>query len=387
MYFLATIILLLTTPEVLRSITNDLLYVDTTRYLLQDDRAVRQEPADGFDHISIPHNESTSGELILRAILNAVSGQYSLADNLLDNKKNDEHRLAVGQCAISAILLNQESDYPILVEALNHPLTAQCLLPYAKKLENQGLWKQAQIIYFQILALQPTYLPARRALAENLYFFGDMRQAAEQLKIVVEQDPTAKDYYQLLKIYRLSDLGENQSAIAERAINLFPDDPWITYEYAEFVLFRAGKDEAITFLQDKTAAFDDARFEYVLCRFLDELGNMDKAIQACQQAIQKNAQYAEAHIWLSKLFLRQDKISDAMYYASIAASLENAQGAYPKFIATVNLGDVYMKQGDTEQAFRIYCQAWNSNQWVDQVEYLQRQLEIIGRDCSSGTQE
>jgi tetratricopeptide (TPR) repeat protein len=204
----------------------------------------------------------------------------------------------------------------------------------------------------QALSLSPDYLPARIALAEELFESGDLDRSARLFE-ALRKEPSAEPAAEFGLGRIAAAAGRHEAAVAhfQRAIALFPE--WGAVHYALAISSRAlgHRDEAQRALQRHaeygarwpgqvdpvrdtvTASRDDAQTSLQRGIKLADAGDLAGAIAAHEAALARDPSIAQAHANLIALYGRTRNWAKAEEHYQAVVALG------------VNLGDAHYDYG------------------------------------------
>jgi len=277
-------------------------------------------------------------------------------------------------------------------------------------LAKQGKHAEAAAVFKQALRPDPSYLPARLKLAENLLDSGEIDESKEAYSEIVDDIPGAAEAYYGLG--RIAVLKGNPAAAQEyfrKACELFP-----TYGPAHYALAQVDRKLGSTKEAEQELALYahheavvppiddplrdqlrkvDMRAAAHLERGvqLEQVGRLKDAVAETEEALRLNPGLVKAHINLLILYgrmgnrekaeehfqaaikLNPTQFPDAYYNYGIILSeegkLDEAEGAFRKtlaidqtyYAAHNNLGNVLERQGKLKEAADEYRKALEGN--------------------------
>lgn len=151
---------------------------------------------------------------------------------------------------------------------------------------------------------------ARRWLALNFYNLGEsIDTVIRQLELAIKLDPTLYDAYYWLGRVCLED-GRFEKAVAtlEKLVSLYPDDKranWLLKEARGMLQF-GGK---------AYAAYSQGYGLY-------KKGEFDAAIKKYEEAVAENPKFANAFIWIARIYFEGEQFDKAVPYWKKALELQ-----------------------------------------------------------------
>lgn len=210
-----------------------------------------------------------------------------------------------------------------------------------------GRLAEAERIYRQILARQPSHIDALHNLGVLAHQTGRNDIAADLIRRAIALNPNFPEAQSNLGSV-LRDLGQLQEAIAacRSAIALRPDYPEAHSNFGNALRDGGQLDDAIAAYRRAIALKPDFADAYnKLGGALRARGQTDEAIAAYRQAIAIRPNFAEAHCNLASAFKTQNRLDEAIALYRHAISLK------PDFAAAhTNLAGALMDMGQLDAA-------------------------------------
>jgi len=246
----------------------------------------------------------------------------------------------------------------------------QWLYYLASLLAKQGKHAEAAAVFKQALQTDPSYLPARLKLAENLLDSGEIDESKEAYSEIVDDIPGAAEaYYGLGRIAVLRGDPAAAQKLFRKACDLFP-----TYGPAHYALAQVDRKLGSTKEAEQELALYahheavvppvddplrdqlrklDMRAAAHLERGvqLEQVGRLKDAVAETEEALRLNPELVKAHINLLILYGRMGNREKAEEHFQAAIKLNPTQ--FPD--AYYNYGVLLIMEGkldEAEQAFR-----------------------------------
>jgi tetratricopeptide (TPR) repeat protein len=217
-----------------------------------------------------------------------------------------------------------------------------------------GSLLQAEQLYRQILAADPSHADTHHCLGVLAYQLGRLDQAVISIRqaLSLRPDFVAAHYAQAMA---LADLGKAEEAVAQyrQALRLNPNYVEAHNNLGNVLLGQGKVEDAI--IHWKRALIlrpDAAEIHNNLGNAMELLGQYEEAVAHCQEAIRLNPNLAEAHNNLGNVLVRQEQVERAIGCYRQALRLN------PNFhMAYNNLGNALIRQNQFEAAVVCYHQA------------------------------
>jgi Tfp pilus assembly protein PilF len=185
-------------------------------------------------------------------------------------------------------------------------------------------------------------------------------------------------YVLLASLYQLKkkeDLGRQTFV---RAIQAYPDNDQLLYEYGLFLDYRGEHQQAMDVMQKviKLQPEHAAALNYVGYTWADKKVHLDKAFKYIKRAVELKPDNGYIRDSLGWVYYRQGKLDEAI------KTLEEAVRLSPDDPAILDhLGDVYLEAGRTADALRTYKKALKLFKDPDGEEYrrVQEKITILER--------
>jgi tetratricopeptide (TPR) repeat protein len=204
------------------------------------------------------------------------------------------------------------------------------------------------------LALDPDDPDTLNSLADSYLGQGELQQAIDYLRRVVELCPaSAEAYHRLGQVQEKNAEWETATDSYRRALALRPDSPQYHSNLARVLRTRGTLEEAVMFLQ-RAAALDPNRYETYneLGLVLTDLGQFGAALETLRHALALRPDSAEAVHSLGYFFERKGDLPSAADSYRCASKLD------PKMVgAHLRLGIVRLKLGDPAEGLECFQRA------------------------------
>jgi predicted O-linked N-acetylglucosamine transferase (SPINDLY family) len=252
---------------------------------------------------------------------------------------------------------------------------------YAMQQHRAGRLAEAEVVYRQILAVQPNHADARHLLGVIAHQVGRDEAAVEcisqalQLSPVnasahsnlgealrglrrfdeamasyrraIELEPRCADFYHNLGV-ALAETERFEEAIAafRRALELQPEQVENLGNLGSALADNGQLDEAIAELRKAIALQPNhAESHYKLGVVLSDRHQLDEAAEACRRALALQPGYAEAHNQMGNLLLERGQVEEATNEYRQACALKPGYAS-----AHNNLGNAFWDQGRIDEA-------------------------------------
>jgi protein O-GlcNAc transferase len=253
----------------------------------------------------------------------------------------------------------------------NKSANPELLFQQAKQQHQQGFFVQAEILYQQILSIQPQRLEVINLLGVVLYQQKRHKDAISKLSQVTKRKPTFADAWSNLG---LAFLGDNQVNNAEKAfIKAMQINPNFINVHLNMALLYEQTQRFIQaekcYLSAEALQADSVEVQQKMAQFYSTIGNIKKAILHYQKATQLAPENPEFQNSLGLLYLDNSQWQLAIEHFNQAIKLQPSM-----YIAINNLGSAYSEMGDIEHALQSYQQALNLS--PDNIYILNNMAQI-----------
>lgn len=207
---------------------------------------------------------------------------------------------------------------------------------YAAPHTNRGLvlkqakrWKEAEEALRTAIALEPKSATPHIALARLLDRVGNIIEAVSELERAVEADPCQADALMTLADFYFESYDLRAARrTAERLLGVEPDHVGALNLVGLIQLVPRDYEEAeASFLRALTAKPDDAETLSNLALALYGQGQKEAAIGVLERVLAREPNYANAHLYLGRIYLAEKRADEA------AAALQRAAELRPAMLA------------------------------------------------------
>ena len=217
-----------------------------------------------------------------------------------------------------------------------------------------GRLQEAELIYRQILAVQPNHPQALHHQALIASQLGRNDVAADLIRRAIATSPANPDYLTNLGVF-LANQGQVDEAIAcyRRALALNPDQPQAHNNLGNALRSKGELDQAIQCFQ-RAIRLDPLSFDphYNLALAFCQKALPEQALASYQQSRSLNPDHAEVHYRLGAVLCELEQFDEAI------ASFRQAIAYRPNYLeALIDLGSVLVEQGMVDEAIAIFQRA------------------------------
>ncbi len=178
-------------------------------------------------------------------------------------------------------------------------------------------------------------------------------QAAQLLETAISEENgrSAEMYMLLAAIYQFQQHDEQGRAVFLRALEAFPDDYDLLYEYGLFLQYREEHIQALAIMEQVIQMQPDhaGALNYVGYTWADENINLEKALGYLQHAVELNPENSYILDSLGWAYYRLGKFDEATKALEQAQTLSKDDAAIYDHLA-----DVYLESGRTTDALETY---------------------------------
>jgi predicted O-linked N-acetylglucosamine transferase (SPINDLY family) len=193
-------------------------------------------------------------------------------------------------------------------------LSQQITLQQALALHQTGRLPQAEVLYRQLLSVNPNHLDALHLLGVLTHQVGKSEIAIELISKALTLKPDyAEAHYNLGKV--LCEQGKLDEAVASyrQALTLKPDYAEALYNLGKSLKDQGKLDEAVaSYRQALSLKPDHTGAHNNLGNVLKDQGKLDEAVASYRQALTLKPDYAEAHNNLGNVLKDQGKLDEAV---------------------------------------------------------------------------
>ncbi|MFC1837370.1 tetratricopeptide repeat protein [Thermodesulfobacteriota bacterium] len=292
----------------------------------------------------------------------------------------------------------------VLPESYNVDMTISRILL------NQNKYDEAIMILEDVLQTNPELTIVRYLLAMSYYRNNDIPRAEKQLdsipkesnlyedsvflkvKILSEKDDHAgaieflgdqtrnestrkpSFYILLASLYRENENVQQGREMYEQALELYPDDVEILYNYAIFLEKTGESDAALTRMQEVIALDPDngAALNYVGYTWADNNENLEKALQYISRAVELMPDDGYIQDSLGWVYFKLGEFRQAIIELEKAAELV---GDDP--VIKEHLGDAYMEMEQPEKALSAYEEAYDLYQDEEKKNHISDKINSL----------
>jgi tetratricopeptide (TPR) repeat protein len=228
------------------------------------------------------------------------------------------------------------------------------LLQFALDYHKAGDFKQAELVYKEILAGNPDYVDALHLIGVLHHQMGNLDSAIAHISKALEIDPNFAEAYNNLG-NALKDKGYFDDAITyyEKAIQIEPESAAAYNNIGNVYIEKNQIEKAIVFFRKALQIVPDfAEACNNLGKALFEVGLHEEAIIYCQKAINIRPAYARAYFNLGTIFQARNQLDDAIDCFKKAIQFQNNFAE-----AHNNLGNALKDKGYFDDAITYYEKA------------------------------
>ena len=237
-------------------------------------------------------------------------------------------------------------------------------LQKAVSLHQSGHFKQAKIIYQQILEIEPGNADVLHLLGLVSHQFNQLETAIVLIERALNISPNQLNYlWNLARILKESSQYQKAIETYHRIIQLQPQSASAYYELGVTFQIADQLQRAVLAYQKAISIHPgDSQIYGHLAMALLKLEQFDKAMDACQKAIQILPENFQAYNTLGNLYKRLGRFEEAIQAYHQVLSIK------PKLAETYsNLGDVFKESNRFREAMQAYQQATEINPNLAQV--------------------
>jgi tetratricopeptide (TPR) repeat protein len=214
-----------------------------------------------------------------------------------------------------------------------------------------GRFSEAEQIYHQILAINPSHADCLHLLGMIAYQAEDLELAADLIRKAIALHGSGTSYYVNLGTV-LQAQGKLDEAVAQyrHALTLKPSLAEIHVNLGNVLLAQGEFDESVACFERALALKpDSAEAHNNLGNALQRQGKLEHALAIYERALAIKPDYAEVHYNMGSVRREQDRLDEAVvcYYLALALRPD-----YPE--AHYNLGNVFREQGKVDEALDEY---------------------------------
>lgn len=190
-----------------------------------------------------------------------------------------------------------------------------------------------------------------------------MEEAKEAVEELLRNDPELYDGYHMKTAILLEEKKYPEAILcAKEAAERFPDDADLVYDYANATALSGAYEQALQIVSNakQMKYFEDAKARFCLleAELCAELGNMDRAIEKCDECISletENEFFSEARFMRINLALTKPDFESALRYAEQFIEKGGRDSYY--YAALYFRPFCLSKLGKTEEAGKYYKEA------------------------------
>jgi len=259
----------------------------------------------------------------------------------------------------------------------------QRMMDTALQHHQNGRLSEAEQIYRQILAVNPSHADSLHLLGMIAYQAGDLDLAADLIRRAIAIHGTGTSYYVNLGtvLYAQGKLDEAEPQY-RLALALKPNLAEVHVNLGNVLQARGELTESAAYFERALALRpDNAEAHNNLGNTRMSQGQMEAAIACYERALELRPDYAEAIYNLGNLHRAEDRLDEAVacYLRALAIRPD-----YPE--ALYNLGNVRREQGDVDEALRQYANALDLRPDYAQAGFGEALAQLIQGNFAVGWQ-
>ena len=220
-------------------------------------------------------------------------------------------------------------------------------------LHQEGKLDQAELIYQQILQVNPENDEVLNLLGLIAYQVGKYQIATELINQAIDMDSSQSSFFNNLGLVlqKQDRLGEAIQAYRQ-SLELNPNDADIYSNFGTALKEQGQLEEAIDSYNTAIEIQSDHKEVYYnLGIALKEQGQLEEAIQVYYKAIDITPNNTKIYNNLGNIYQEQDRLEDAVYMYQKAIKIQPRADIYN------NLGIALKEQGQLEEAIQVYYKA------------------------------
>ena len=220
-------------------------------------------------------------------------------------------------------------------------------------LHQEGKLDQAELIYQQILQVNPENDEVLNLLGLIAYQIGKYQIATELINQAIDMDSSQSSFFNNLGLVlqKQDRLGEAIQAYRQ-SLELNPNDADIYSNFGTALKEQGQLEEAIDSYNTAIEIQSDHKEVYYnLGIALKKQGQLEEAIQVYYKAIDITPNNTKIYNNLGNIYQEQDRLEDAVYMYQKAIKIQPRADIYN------NLGIALKEQGQLEEAIQVYYKA------------------------------
>ena len=255
------------------------------------------------------------------------------------------------------------------------PVAGWFVLRAARDASHQDHSELADALYREASAMMPVDALFHRELSSSLLErYNDWDGAIEQYKEVVRLEPQSfDDVMRLAELLRKAGRWDEAAGWFQQARILRPENGRVLAELALFALNQGRKQEARDLLLEATGMEGaDPVALILLASVYKSEGRLDEAPELVQRALRQDPKSSWGYSVMGEILAARGELRQAEGQVRRAIAL--AAGGRDEVVYLVQLADLYVQMGYTDEAIAVYRQALDLDQWRIRSDYIEEQL-------------
>lgn len=294
------------------------------------------------------------------ARLYIMQGKVDAALAELNELKNYTTETAVVDLAIGRVLLD-EKRYPEAIALFEKMLTQDENKDVARSMlaltyYESGDTDKAKKMLQEVPVTSKDYEESILMLAQILLGEKDNQRAATLLRSVIAGEDTRRPAFYFLLASLLREEGDPAAgrAVFDQAMQAFPENPRVIFEYGLY-LDRIGQpDEAVAKMEQVLAITPDDAYalNYVGYTWADRGINLEKALEYVKRAVDLKPDDGFVRDSLGWVYFKMARYGEAVKELEAAAGMQSDDPTIQE-----HLGDAYQQAGELQKAVEAYGKA------------------------------
>ena len=294
------------------------------------------------------------------ARLYIMQGKVDAALAELNELKNYTTETAVVDLAIGRVLLD-EKRYPEAIALFEKMLTQDENKDVARSMlaltyYESGDTNKAKKMLQEVPVTSKDYEESILILAQILLGEKDNQRAATLLRSVIAGEDTRRPAFYFLLASLLREEGDPAAGreVFEQAMQAFPENPRVFFEYGLY-LDRIGQpDEAVAKMEQVLAITPDDAYalNYVGYTWADRGINLEKALEYVKRAVDLKPDDGFVRDSLGWVYFKMARYGEAVKELEAAAGMQSDDPTIQE-----HLGDAYQQAGELQKAVEAYGKA------------------------------